>query len=255
MKRIVSLIYFLLILTSGFSQTTVLGITTDKTTSLIFPFPIIHVDRGTKDLIVQPVKEADNILLVKAASKQFGETNLSVITNDGSVYAFTVSYLEKPLSWIYNVPVQGQVSIQTYAKSILDNPQTIRGGRDEKWKMISRLIGLYTRGDVIYYQLELDNQSNLDYDIDFLRFYMKDKKKTKRVAVQENELKPLHVAGNNMQVNANAHSSIVIAFRRFTIPEGKYLVIEINEKNGGRNLAMKVSNSKIVRAILLPEQK
>jgi len=60
-----------------------LAITTDKTTSLIFPFPIKYVDRGTKDILVQPVKENGNILLVKAATKQFTETNLSVITGDG----------------------------------------------------------------------------------------------------------------------------------------------------------------------------
>ena len=29
-----------------------LGVSTDKTTALIFPFPISHVDRGTKDIIV-----------------------------------------------------------------------------------------------------------------------------------------------------------------------------------------------------------
>ena len=34
-----------------------LSISTDKTTSLIFPFPIKYVDRGTMDILVQPVKE------------------------------------------------------------------------------------------------------------------------------------------------------------------------------------------------------
>ena len=59
-----------------------LVISTDKTTALIFPFPIKYVDRGTKDVLVQPVKENEKILLVKAAAKQFGETNLSVITSE-----------------------------------------------------------------------------------------------------------------------------------------------------------------------------
>ena len=53
-----------------------LAITTDKTTSLIFPFPIKYIDRGSKDILVQPIKENENVLLVKAASKQFTETKL-----------------------------------------------------------------------------------------------------------------------------------------------------------------------------------
>ena len=69
MKRFVLLICGCWIIVSAFSQIPSLAIATDKTTSLIFPFPIRHVDRGTKDVLVQQVKEATNILLVKAASQ------------------------------------------------------------------------------------------------------------------------------------------------------------------------------------------
>ncbi len=86
MKRIVGLMCACMVAVSGMAQTS-LTITTDKTTSLIFPFPIRHIDRGTKDILVQQVKEADNILLVKAAAKDFPETNLSVVTG-GREYLF-----------------------------------------------------------------------------------------------------------------------------------------------------------------------
>lgn len=254
MKRIVSLISAVMIIISTNAQRTALYITTGKTTSLIFPYAIKHVDRGTKDILVQPVQEANNILLVKAAIKDFEETNLSIITEDGSVYSFPVSYGE-PLIWVYRFPPQIQTSIATYANSIIDNPKTMIGIKDASWDIIASVNGIYIKDNVIYYQFDLDNQSTIDYDINFLRFSIRDKKKTKRTSSQENELVPLYVAGNTSQVKANTNNSIVVALDKFTIPDAKYLAIEIGEKNGGRNLFMKVNNRHIIKAIPLPDLK
>jgi hypothetical protein len=238
----------------SFGQETNLFISTRKTTSLIFPYPIRHVDRGTKDVMVQPVKEADNILLVKAASENFPGTNLSVVTDDGSVYVLAIAYGE-PTTWVYYFPPQVRMPVSAYATSILDNPKTMIGVRDASWDMITRVIGIYIKDDVIFYQLQLINQSSIDYGINFLRFYIRDRKRAKRTAVQEAELKPLYTAGNIKEVKAHSQNTVVVALDKFTIPDAKYLAIEIGEKNGGRNLLMKVNNRKIVKAIVLPDMK
>ncbi len=106
---------------------------------------------------------------------------------------------------------------------------------------------------MVFYQLNVSNQSPIDYDIDLLRFFIRDKKKGKRTAVQENELKPLYVAGNISKVKANSSSAIVVALDKFTIPDAKYLAVQIMEKNGGRHLLMKINNRKILKAIPLPD--
>lgn len=255
MKQLVCLVAAIGLVVSSYSQTSTLAITTNKTTSLIFPFSIKHVDRGTRDVLVQKVKEADNILLVKAAGKDFPETNLTVLTSDGSIYNFTMNFENKPLLFVYDLPVQSSASLATYANSILDNSRTMHGISSKKWDVMVSVSGIYIKENTIFYQLELDNRSSIDYDIDFLRFYIRDKKKSKRTAIQENELKPLYIAGNTSQVKANSTSGVVVALEKFTIPDAKYLAIEINEKNGGRNLLMKVNNRKIIRAIPLPELK
>lgn len=255
MKRIVCLVCVCWMFVSACAQTSSLQITTDKTTSLIFPFPIRHVDRGTKDVLVQPVKEADNILLVKAASVKFPETNLSVVTGDGSVYSFKVNYTDQPENWIYYLPELKKSTIATYANGILDNHRTVRGIRDRKWDITASVNGIYIKDDVMYYQILLCNQSTIDYDIDLLKFYIRDKRKSKRTAAQENELTPLHISGNTRKVKACDFSMIVVALDKFTIPDAKYLAIQLMEKNGGRHLLMKVNNNKIIRSIPLPDLK
>lgn len=253
MKRFVSMVCAVGLFVSLNAQTTSLPIGTDKTTSLIFPFPILHVDRGTKDILVQKVKDADNILLVKAASTTFPETNLSVVTDDGSVYCFEVKYSRQLDIPIYHLPTMKIANIATYANGILDNHRTMRGIRDRKWDMEVTVNGIYIKGKVIYYQLLLCNRSTIDYDIDLLKFYIRDKRKGKRTAVQENELVPLHISGNAHQVKACDFSMIVVALDKFTIPDAKLLNIQILEKNGGRHLRLNVKNRHIIRSISLPD--
>ena len=255
MKRLVCLISGCWLLVSALAQTSSLNISTDKTTSLVFPFSIRHVDRGTKDILVQQVKEADNILLVKASEKNFSETNLSVITEDGSIYTFVINYEENPAKWVYNLPENKKATMATYADAILDNQRTLRGIRDNSWNIDAAVIGIYIKDEIIYYQLRIKNNSPIDYDIEVMRFYIRDKKRGKRTAVQENELKPLHVSGNITQVKSFNQNVIVVALKKFTIPDKKFIGIQIMEKNGGRHLMMKMNNRNILKAIPLPDLK
>ena len=252
MKRFACLILVSLIFVSVNAQT-LLCISTEKTTSLVFPFTIKHVDRGTQYVLVQPIKESPTILLVKAATKGFPETNLSVVTEDGSIYTFVICYENNPAQWVYYLPINKSATLATYATGILDNPKTMKGISDAKYDMLAKISGIYIKDEVIYYQLFLYNQGPIDYDIDLLKFYINDKTKGKRTAVQENEIKPLYMAGNVTQVKANSTSSIVVALNKFTIPDAKFLAVQIMEKNGGRHLFMKVSNNKIMKAITLPD--
>jgi conjugative transposon TraN protein len=202
---------------------------------------------------VQDIPESPNILLVKAGSANFEPTNLSVVTTDGSVYAFPVRFNVSPVTWVWQIPVRQQASIATYANAIAVNLLTMRGVRDRSYSMEARVSGIYIKDQVIYYQLSLNNTSPIDYDIDFLRFYIRDRRKSKRTASQENELVPLYVAGNTAVVKGCSHNTVVVALEKFTVPDAKFLAIEINEHNGGRHLLMKVGNKHIVKAIKLPD--
>lgn len=248
MKKLITL---LLISNVAFAQTP-LSVTTDKTTSLIFPFPIKYVDRGTKDVIVQPVKEDERILLVKAASKQFPETNLSVVTGDGNVYEFTVNYAAQPSELVVHLQPSKKGTVAAYANMILNNPPK-RIVKVEHAGVITKVIGIYIKEDVIYFQLEIHNHSPLDYDIDLLKFHIVDKKKGKRTAVQENEMMPLHIAGNKTKVKAYNFSVVVVALDKFTIPDAKFLGIQMMEKSGGRHFNLKVYNGQLLKARVLPD--
>ncbi len=65
----------------------------DKTVHLIFPAPVRYVDLGSSNIIAGKADDAENVLRVKAAVREFEtETNLSVICEDGSFYSYNVKY-------------------------------------------------------------------------------------------------------------------------------------------------------------------
>ncbi|MBN8686131.1 MAG: conjugative transposon protein TraN [Chitinophagales bacterium] len=248
MKQII-IAFFALI--NGAMAQQVLPLTTDKTTSLIFPFAIKYVDRGTRDILVQPVKEDGKVLLIKAAVKQFAETNLSVVTADGSVYTFTVRYQEKPAELQFKLPPSEKAAVASYANSLLDNKGK-RLLKVDHYKVTVQLAGIYVRDNVIYYQLIIKNSSPLDFDIDLLQFAISDRGNLKRSARQENIISPLCIAGKKDKVEAYRFTVMVVALDKFTIPDAKMLHIRILEKNGGRHFDLKVSNHLLMKAVLLP---
>lgn len=247
MKRFVCLFGALAVLTLGRAQTS-LCISTDKTTSLVFPFPIKHVDRGTQAVLAQQVKDAPAVLLVKAGNRNFPETNLTVVTEDGSLYSFQVRYDGNPAQLTFRLPVQTKESIAATARALLDNAAFINRLRTRRLDVQLQVIGVYIKESIIYVQLELKNLGPIGYDVDMLRFFTADRKRNKRTAVQETDLKQLHLAGNGAVVSPMSTNALVVALEKFTIPDHQYMGIQVAERNGGRHLTIHANNRLLMQA-------
>jgi len=74
------------------------------------------------------------------------------------------------------------------------------------------------------------------------------KRKAKRTATQEIEIVPVLVHNNTTQVIGQSDTTIVFIVPKFTIPDKKYLAVQMMEKNGGRHLELHIKNKKIVKA-------
>lgn len=245
---------------TSFIKPNLLDITSNKTSNIIFPYAVLHVDKGSTDILAQKVNGAPNVLEVKAAKDSFTETNLSVITADGKLYSFIVHYAAQPvilntvIEKQYKVPAPAQTAnnarvLQETSKKLLVFEKSLNGINDKHDRMHLRLIGLYVQHDVFYFQFQFYNKSNVSYDIDGTRFTILDKRKSKRTARQENELQALYSEREQQSVSAGNKLAMVVALPKFTLPDGKYLFIHITEKGGGRDLRMKLGNRTLLRAI------
>lgn len=242
-----------------------LQITYAKTSSIIFPAVIKSVDRGSKDLLVQKASSVGNVLQVKAGRPNFAQTNLTVITADGHLHHFTVDYATEPSTLTVNVnePGAGQTpqsnelifqtemtetDMESHSGRITRVKKNLRFYSTSKYKIQLAVKGIFIKDNIMFYHLSMTNKSNIKYDVEFLRFYIRDKSTVKRTAYQELSLKPIYIHGSPSPISGRSTVEVVYAFEKFTIPEAKTLNIELFEKNGGRNLMLSIKNKTIVNA-------
>lgn len=240
-----------------------LEITCVKTTNLVFPYAIKSVDRGSKDVLVQKAECVENVLQVKAGTEYFKETNLTVITADGKLYSYLLNYVENPpvlnirytkgsvkkgSNVLFPNTIPNEAAIQACAAKVAAEETWIRNINDKKYGMKLQLAGLFIQDDVLYFQIRLQNNTNIKYDIAQFRFFIRDQKKSKRTAAQEIEIKPLHVLGNATTINPKTEHVLVVALPKFTIPDQKNFHIQMMENNGGRHLELRIRNSTIIKS-------
>ena len=249
-------------LTTSVIQPYHLVITNNKTTSLIFPYTIRSVDRGSQDVLAQKAEGVENILFIKAGKEAFAQTNLSVITADGKFYSFLLDYVVNPPILSLTFKKEGvetdtalsqmtginEATMQTLSEKIVKDKRRIRHFRTGKYKMQFRLSGIYIENDVLYYKLEVQNHSNIGYNIETLRFFIKDQMKSKRTASQEIEIQPIYISGDASLVKEQSKTILVYALPKFTIPDRKFLSVQLTERNGGRHLHLNMLNRSIVKA-------
>ena len=80
-----------------------------------------------------------------------------------------------------------------------------------------------------------------------------DKKVAKRTAVQEQIILPLRAQNYATLVPGKKSERTVFTMAKFTIPDDKCLVVELNEKNGGRHQSFVIENEDLVRANTINE--
>lgn len=230
-----------------------------KTTSIIFPYAIRSVDRGSQEVLAQKAKGAENVLLVKAGQQNFTQTNLSVITTDGRLYSFILNYdeqcptltfaidgkAESRSNVLFSSENENQKEIQQYASLALFKKIKISGLKEDRFYIKLQVNGTFIHQDLMYFRLLLGNASRINYDIDQLRFFIRDQKKSKRTASQEIEIVPLFATSNVSKIHDRSEVSVVFALPKFTIPEKKILVIQLIEKNGGRHIELDVKNKEL----------
>lgn len=236
-----------------------------KTTNIVFPYAIKSVDRGSQDILVQKAKGLENILQVKAAQRGFIPTNLTVVTADGKLHSFVLNYNEQSPQlnlFVNKIELERQEiyfsdesgnkeEIQEYSKLAFYEKSKIRGGKENRHEIKFQLNGIFIQNDIMFFRLIVENSSKIKYDIDQLRFFIRDTKKVKRTATQEIEISPIYILNNAAAIDGEAENTFVFALSKFTIPEDKYLAIQLMEKNGGRHLELDVKNKKIEKVEVL----
>lgn len=258
-----------------------LEVTFEKTVHIIFPAPIRYVDLGSNNIIAGKAGSSENILRVKAAVRQFeSETNMAVITEEGSYYTFNIKYADEPEK--LNIEMKDFMhdgiatnrpnnSMEIYLKELgsesprlvylinraiyNSNKRLVKHIGSKRFGVQYLLKGIYSHNNQLYLHISIKNSSNVAFDLDFVRMKIVDRKVAKQTAIQETVIYPLRAYNFISSVGGNSTERTVFTIDKVTIPNDKQLVIELFEKNGGRNQSFIIENEDLLRAEEINELK
>ncbi|WP_195511275.1 conjugative transposon protein TraN [Bacteroides cellulosilyticus] len=256
-------------------------VTFAKTVHIIFPSAVRYVDLGSNWIIAGKADGAENVIRVKATTEGFpGETNFSVICEDGSFYSFNARYAHEPEMlniemkdflengdttdfshtrmniYFRELGNESPLLVKLIMQSIYkEDRREIRHLGCKRFGVQFLLKSVHSHNGLFYFHTETRNRSNVAFRTDFIRFKIVDKKVPKRTAIQERVIDPVRSYNEVLVTDGKSDVRTVYAVPQFTIPDDKLLVIELFEKDGGRHQTIRVENADLVAAKQINELK
>lgn len=250
-----------------------------KTVHILFPASVTYIDIGSMAIIAGKADGAENVVRVKAAVRDFAEeTNLTVITEDGGFYTFDARYAENPATSTIEITAaespatqpasasettradEGRVLLRevgrerpaTVKRVLSDiyrqNRADVKGIHTRKYGVEVEVRGIYVHNDVIYLHVQIANNTNISFEVDYRRFVVADRKAAKRTAQQQRIIEPLRVCNDPSIVRGHQRQRIVFALPKLTLEEDKILLLEIAEKDGARHQCLEISSKELLGA-------
>ena len=112
-----------------------------------------------------------------------------------------------------------------------------------KDKVTVKLKNISYLENELYFTVILKNESTLDYDINYLNFYIISRNKKKNTATQTIPYKSKYIHNLPTKIKAGDNIEVVYVYQKFSINENKILLIEMTEDNGERNVKLEIPNT------------
>ncbi|WP_462265665.1 DUF4138 domain-containing protein [Mucilaginibacter sp.] len=222
----------------------------DKTTALFFKSAVKIISKPSSDFDV--TQKEDALITIKAIDADFAPTRINVQdVSTAKIYHIPVEYsygragrsikidgaspmtvrVIKTADFSYSAVVT-QLA-EGKRKDVVDHEKT---GGVKAW-----VDKLSLAGNRIFFRLDIRNKSNLPYEIDFVRFYIRDLKTVARMATHEQEIVPLITTLHKKTSIAHKQEiAKVFGFHRFSLSEDQALNVELYERNGNRHIYLQI---------------
>ena len=235
-----------------------------KTTHLICPEKVSYLQVGDHSrIIAEIVPEHPNMVRVKAIGSFEGESSLAVVCANRAYSIFVTYGNPRGISYrLESFPSEKIVDAQNnslpeyllkeLSHQILSKHWIhIKKRKVKKDGIRFRLTNIYQKKDVLFFELEIFNKTNIGYDIENFHWWIDDKKQYKSTNVQEYQLAPNYQHYKVKTIPAKTSIREVFVLPKLSIPDKRILRIEMLEKalgNTGRKLSLDIQNKDILKA-------
>jgi hypothetical protein len=239
-----------------------------KAVALFFPSPIQQGITGSTNYVFSFNREKQQSFgLIQAYPG--AESNLLVIGTNGQVFSYILRYEKKlpqlnyfitekesignektqtTLRFQENETVTAMDSIPENSEAmvleklcgqLLKTPRPFNQIKQNKGVVLRMTNSLY-HGDKVFVVFEIQNRTQIDYEINALDLYRVNGTKTRKSSYQEVPLKSVYQFKRPTKVSSGSTIQFVQVHPKFTLGKNEWLLVSLDEFNGGRNLNMKL---------------
>lgn len=237
-----------------------------KNVALFFPEPIRQGITGSENFVFTYNREKGQYFGLLQA-KPGKESNLLVVNENGAVFSYIVKYRKKLNRLNYFIPTSKSIGnekpIIADSTTLVKREDTIDNRTYYYNKFCSYLVGRKQRigrikkrnegivlsvenivfdKEELYFVIQVENKSSLDYDLNFLKLSVETRKKGKKKSLQRLYQEPVFKYNLPSKVKENETVRLVYVLSKFSISNDRRAILELNEKSGERNLKLKISH-------------
>ncbi|WP_373059998.1 DUF4138 domain-containing protein [Zunongwangia sp. H14] len=239
--------------------------------ALFFPDPIRQGIAGAENFVFTYNREKEQHLGLLQA-KPGEESNLLVISTTGSVFSYIVEYSEKLEKLNYFIAESGKIGDEdprssgeykkgdtlisdstteevladkeTYYKNfssyLLQSKQHLGNLKKSQDGVQLKVENIVFHDSKLYFVMEIDNGSPIDYEPAFLNVSVETRKKLRKKSVQKLPMEAVYKYLLPEIIPQEKSSRFVYVLPKFSIAEDKVVVIDLKEEHGERDIKLKI---------------
>ncbi|MCC4227481.1 MULTISPECIES: DUF4138 domain-containing protein [Flavobacteriaceae] len=237
-----------------------------KNVALFFPEPIRQGITGSDNFVFTYNREKEQYFGLLQA-KPGKESNLLVVNRNGSIFSYIVRYKKQLSKLNYFIPLSNSIgnerpivtdSIQaeTSEKSIdnrtyyyqkfcsylLNRNQRIGRIKKRNESIVLSVENIVFDKEELYFVIQIENNSTLDYDLNFLNLSIETRQKGKKKSLQRLYQEPIYRHRLPSKIVEGEMVRLVYVLPKFSLSNDRRAILELNEKDGERNIELKIAH-------------
>ena len=221
----------------------------------------VSTDKITGDIPIKNILRIKPVLIDSARYEEGEVLSMITIITERYKIQFNCVYTEDRNKATSNIDIKSE-DMASYLNVNVDMPQmemrklawTIWNSGNkyfdvsrEAYKLRITLNNIYTIKGFFFIDVSIRNKTNIEYDVDQIRFKIEDKRHTKATNFQQIEVEPV-LSINEGETFVKEYRNIYV-FEKFTFPDEKVFTVEVSEKQiSGRTVILRIDYADVLNA-------
>ena len=237
-----------------------------KNVALFFPEPIRQGITGSDNFVFSYNREKEQYFGLLQA-KPGKESNLLVVNRNGAIFSYIVRYKKQLSKLNYFIPLSNSIGnekpivtdsiqvvtseknidnrtyyYQKFCSYLLNRNQRIGRIKKRMQGIVLNVENVVFDKEELYFVIQIENNSTLDYDLNFLNLSIETRQKGKKKSLQSLYQEPIYKHYLPSKIAEGKMVRFVYVMPKFSLSNDRRAILELNEKDGERNIKLNISH-------------